>query len=284
MRNSEFDIVNVVVVRFSLRVDAWKRRMFFNEYGREPWFRYRAMLYRNTLGPSIKAQTVKPVRIYLLMDDGDRALAQQYLTGIDHTPIFASSGNQHELVARDLEIEGLTNNVAMSRIDSDDIVERRYFEKLNRRICGLLNEGHCPELIAACRGYRSNFSQIQPMYYHNGPFITRFCRRYGGESPYFHHKTIEQYVHVKDNESEWMQVIHGTNVANGFQPSTAVSLEQFMSGECGTASLAKVPIDPAWFREWAGFEMPAPALFQQAPVTSLRARFRRILRELRGKA
>ena len=258
--------------------------MFFNEIGREPWFRYRAMLYRNTLGPSIDAQTVKPVRLYLLMDVSDRDLAQRYLQGIEHTPIFASEGNQHDLVAQDLEREGLTHNIAMSRIDSDDIVERRYFEKLNRKIFTLQSEKHAPELFVACRGYRSNFSRIQPMYYHNGPFITRFCRQYAGESPYFHHKTIENYVHVKDADAQWMQVIHGTNVANGFQPANAESLAPFLSGDSGTASLKKMPFDPAWFSEWAGFSAPAPSIFEEAPVITLHSRFRKFWRVLQGKA
>lgn len=277
-------IRNVVIVRFSLRVQAWRRRMFFDERGRDAWFEYRAMLYRRTLGASLAAQTVKPVRVYLLMDAGDRALAERHLSGLPFTSVFSVDGDHHQQVAADLEREGLVDHIALSRIDSDDIVARNYFEKLNACILDSLREGGPSELFVACKGYRSNFVDLQAMYYHDGPFITRFCKRYAGETPYFDHKTSGQYPHVKDASAEWMQVIHGTNVANGFQPPNATSLDPFLDGRQGSAGLSKQPIDPAWFDAWAGFPLPSADMFDQAPVHTVRARIRRLWRNLRGKA
>lgn len=282
--NSTNSIRNVVVVRFSLRVQAWRRRTFFDDRSRHAWFKYRAMLYAHTLGASFAAQTVNPARVYLLMDAGDRALAERYLSDQRFTPVYSVNRDHHQQVAADLEREGLINNIALSRIDSDDIIARDYFEKLNVSILDSLHQGGPSRLMVACKGYRSNLVDLQAMYYHDGPFITCFCDKYAGETPYFDHKTLRDYAHVKNVSAEWMQVIHGTNVANGFQPPNATSLNAFLDGQHGTAVLAKRLIDPVWFSAWAGFQLPSASLFDDAPIHTTGARIRRLWRNLRGKA
>lgn len=281
--NNKLGIQNIVVTRFSLRVAGWRHQIYFDERGRDAWFEYRAMLYKRTLGESLSVQTVKPAKVYLLMDTGDRALAARHFPEMNFMPIFSLHGDYRRQIAADLERQGLVDNIAMSRIDSDDIIARNYFEKLNACILDSLRSGEPSELFVACKGYRTNFVDVQPMYYHNGPFITRFCSKYAGETPYFQHETLGQHAHVKDASAEWMQVIHGTNLANGFQPSNETSLDAFLEGRQGSGVLSRRLIDPAWFKEWAGFLLPSASIFDEEPVYTMRSRIRRLWRKLRGR-
>ncbi len=277
-------IHNIVVVRFSLRVAAWNHRLFFDEANRADWFAFRAKLYQQTLGAAMHAQTVKPERVYLLMDAGDRHLQERYLPAEEFTPIFTPSRESASLIASELSRDGLLDQVALTRIDSDDIVERRYFEKLNHRIQAIIDAGREPRLIVTCKGYRSNFVQIQPMYFSVAPFITLFKHRYNGDNLYgIDHSTMNDLVHDKDATAEWLQVIHGTNVANGFKPVTATTLDPYLQGDRGSAALARQPIDANWFRGWAGFDLPSPDLFDQAPISSSRGHLRKFWRKMRGK-
>lgn len=176
---------NVVITRFSLRMKSWKRRLFYDEHARESWFAFRAELYKKTLGASLAAQEVKPVRVYLLMDTGDRELQQRYLPSIGFTPLFTSAAESAEKLGADLVREGLVDNIALTRIDSDDIIERAYFRKLNTTLESFASNGDDSGLVITCRGYRSNFSVIQPLYHSIAPFVTLFHKRYTREASYF---------------------------------------------------------------------------------------------------
>lgn len=278
------EIHNVVVVRFSLRVNAWNHRLFFDEAGRKDWFAFRARLYRETLGAAIHAQTVKPARVFLLMDTGDRALQEACFPDPGFTPIFTERKDAAAQVAREITRAGLVENVAISRIDSDDIVERSYFEKINHKIQSMLGEGREPHLIVNCKGYRSNFVQIQPMYFAVAPFITLFSKVYRGDSVYaYDHSKMNEQPHEKDATAEWLQVIHGTNVANGFKPVTATSLQPYLQGDRGSVALERSPIDPDWFKTWAGFDLPGTGLFDTAPISTSRGHIRKFWRKIRGK-
>lgn len=276
-------IHNVIVVRFSLRVRAWRRRIFFDDRTRESWFKFRAELYRQTLGRSLSAQTERPSCIYLLMDAGDRSLCEKYLQGLEFVPIYV--GGMHERsVAEDLEAKGIVDNVALTRIDSDDIVAKNYLEKLNKKIRETMTPGGDGGLVITCAGYRTNFVQVQSAFHCAPPFITLFRTRYRGENVYSHdHREITEKPHVKDTDAEWMQVIHGTNVSNGFKPSNTHSLDIFKAGDKGSGFTELRPMDTDWFREWAGFELPSPDLFAQAPVMSPWSRVRKMWRAMKGK-
>lgn len=279
----EKNISNVVVVRFSIRVKAWRNRLFFDEKSRESWYKYRAELYRQTLGLSLNRQTEKPFRIYLFMDQGDRPLYEKYFNGVDFVPIF-SDHDHSQMVADDLGKLGVTNNVAITRIDSDDIVECRFFEKINAKIRELKSDGKNVCLIGSSSGYRTNFLEIQSVFHGAPPFITLFSERYAGEDVYSHdHRDIGEMDHVKDTCAEWMQVIHGTNVANIFKPANTASLEKYLDGNIGSGFTPRKPIDGDWFKSWSGFDLPDPSLFREAPIVSARSRIRRFWRGLRGK-
>lgn len=279
----QINIHNVIVVRFSIRVQAWKRRVFFDDRTRDSWFEYRAELYRQTLGRSLSMQTEQPSCVYLLMDEGDRSLCEKYLQGLEFTPIY-SGQTHHELLVEDLAAKGIVDNVAMTRIDSDDVLGKNYLKNLNAKIREAISARESTALILTCSGYRSNFVDVQSVFHCAPPFITLFSACYRGESVYFDdHREIIKKAHIKDTSAEWMQVIHGTNVSNGFKPANTKSLEVFMAGDRGSGFTELRPIDEHWFRDWSGFDLPSPNLFSRAPVASLWSRVRRLWRQLRGK-
>jgi hypothetical protein len=276
---------NVVVVKFSIRAPEWRRRTFVDETNRNEWFKYRCQLYRQTLGASMRCQTKKVDGVYVLMDTDDRALFRDHLDDGALIPIFGREQDQAR-VAEDILRRGWTRHVAISRIDSDDIVGKDHLRNLNEQIVALQDGGGCPDLMVACMGYRTNFAQIQQTYYASSPFITRYFETYTGGGVYtMAHQDIHSVPHARNFTAEWMQVIHGTNVANGFmKPKGPMpTLEDIRAGKAQTTSSKLAPVDPQWFADWAGFALPDPALFQAAPVNSWRQKLRIRWRRVRGK-
>ena len=307
------NLQNVVVVRFSLKVAEWRRRAFVNDRNRELWFAYRARLFRQTLYASLLAQT-KPVQaLYLLMDEDDPALFEKYqhewmaqtealalgnCSAPEIRPIF-SSQSPHEKVALDLLKRGQTQHVTVSRIDSDDIVARDFFEKLSRDISDALQRGEVFDYVMAAQGYKSNLRQTQRCLYGRSPFLTRYWSQFphpsqwpsADEPPTVYdvsHVRIREYRLLESLNAQWMQLLHGTNVANGFSKSHTHVLPPdlaFLKEPNSPPILceAKQPFDSAWFRAWAGFEAPDLGLFAQAPLPSAWDRFRVVWRRLKGR-
>ena len=304
---------NVVVVRFSLKVAEWRRRAFVNERNREPWFAYRARLFRQTLYASLLAQT-KPVHaLYLLMDEDDPALFERYqhelmaqtealalgnCSAPEIRPIF-SSQSPHEKVALDLLKRGQTQHVTVSRIDSDDIVARDFFEKLSQDISDALQRGDVFDYVMAAQGYKSNLRQTQRCLYGRSPFLTRYWSQFphpsqwpsADEPPTVYdvsHVRIREYRLLESLNAQWMQLLHGTNVANGFSQGQSDPSPQDLSFLKDPHSQPivceeKRPFDAEWFKAWAGFSPPNPDLFNRAPLPSLWHRLRVAWRRVKGR-
>ncbi len=279
------NIKNVVVVRFSLRVPAWRKKIFFNDKNRDAWFKFRSELYKQTLGLSIKSQTKQADRVYLLMDENDGDLYAKYLEDSYISPIFSKDSNHNWQVGEDLVRSGLCENIAMSRIDSDDIIARDYFEKINTQISELVNQGQTVEYLVACTGYRSDFSQAQPIHYIGGPFITLYKQKYSYETVYgFEHKSLLQKTYIQNYDAEWMQVIHGTNVVNGFAKPTGHTLsKEEIKDHPDTIVGDRETIDNLWFENWAGFTPPDSTILNAAPTVSMWGSVRKFFRRLKGK-
>ena len=318
---------NVVVVRFSLKVAEWRRRAFVNENNREAWFAYRARLFDQTLFASLCAQTKPVTAIYLLMDEDDRPLFEAYwlqpqelartqtrvrgstpLTakGAKPTkshspeirPIF-SSQTPHRQVALDLLERGPTQQLTMSRIDSDDIVARNFFEELSRDIGTALQVGNAFDYVMAAQGYKSNLKQMQRCLYGRSPFLTRYWAQLPSPNEWVSadtpptvydvsHIRIRDHCLLESLNAQWLQLLHGTNVANGFSKGQAEPLPQdlsFLNSPSASPILCeeKRAFDLDWFRAWAGFEPPEPALFDQAPFPSAWDRVRVAWRRWKGR-
>jgi hypothetical protein len=242
------DIINVVIIRFSVR----HRRLFIfkNEESRDNWFIFRSKLFNSYLRKCLHHQTKKPNKVYVLVDKGDRNLVEKYLN-IDNINVIYCNidmryyGNQ---ILGDLCKNKLVKNLVVSRIDSDDLINKDFFYNINQQL--LLHPA--PRLVA-CKGYRSDLTNIQSLFFTNSPFISK-CTNFGNFSvkdlcsfsPHdINHDLIDSVEHTQNHNAEWIQLIHHTNICN-----------QLLNNNIDDKLIVTplVPIDPIWFANWAGFQ------------------------------
>jgi hypothetical protein len=277
----------VAVIRFSLKVSEWRRRSFVNKHIREQWFAFRARLFRNTLGRCMQAQIKKPDRIFLLMDYSDKALFDEHFHGLDLPslrPVFSKNENHFKQVSEQLLKEGFDKDIGVTRLDSDDLICRNFFNAIEQTIFDGLRQNKAFRFVIPCSGYKSDFVEIQRCLYKRPPFYTLFCPHYEGQSVYdFSHLEVRSHPLIDCYKAEWMQLIHGTNVANGFSTKTQDDLPSFEDFARLNETLVcqrRVSMDPEWFGHWAGF--PRPDLnvtrpdFAYSLWDSIRVRWRRV--------
>jgi hypothetical protein len=210
------EISNIISVRFSLRMDPeWTKKAYGDETNRESWFRSRSGIFKRTLLASIRRQTVKPKRVFLMLDRADEHFYDKYLNTDDPLirPVFH---NHLSRIAQEIN-QDYAYNVACSRIDSDDMIAPDYIEKINSAICSSLQSGIQFDYVVACSGIRTDLNKMQEIYYGCSPFLTVFESTYSGKEVYkFNHELVEEVPHIKDRLARWAQIIHGTNISNDF--------------------------------------------------------------------
>ena len=213
-------------------------------------------------------------------------------------PIFSSQA-PHLQVAFDLLARGPTQHLTMSRIDSDDIVARNFFEELSHDIGTALQAGKSFDYVMAAQGYKSNLKQMQRCLYGRSPFLTRYWAQLPAPDEWasadnpptvydVSHVRIREHHLLESLDAQWLQLLHGTNVANGFskgQPEPLPDDLSFLNSPNASPILCeeKRAFDMDWFRAWAGFEPPEPALFDQAPFPSAWDRVRVAWRRWKGR-
>jgi hypothetical protein len=210
-------IKNVVIIRFSLKLSRdWQAIAYGSEDNRPIWFSYRMHIFINFLLNSLRNQTVKPVLVLLLMDQCDENdyLKFKLLISDIVTPIFSRNSDHFSQVNDHLNNLGL-DNIAISRIDSDDIIFSNYFELLNHACSeALLNKFNFTYIVATM-GYRVTRQYWQQVYYNCSPFLTIFCSKFNNENIYdFNHEDVILKPHIICNSARWIQVIHETNISN----------------------------------------------------------------------
>lgn len=230
-------IHNFVVARFSIRMfTAWEQKVYGDESNRENWFSSRSAIFRDTLYKSLRLQTVKPLRVFLLMDDTDRPFWEKYLDQKDSMlqPIFAPPKLGFQEVG-DRIFEESRENVAISRIDSDDIVACNYLEEVNRAMTEAIVTNRKFDYVVATRGYRSDYKSVMEIYYRCSPFVTMFKSKYNRENIYsMNHERAVEFDHISNSTARWIQVLHGNNVGNAF-------LTAFVEGDEFEAAVATGP-------------------------------------------
>lgn len=280
---------NVVVVRFSVRSKSFERNFLSTERVRERWFKFRAELFEASLGASLAAQTVKPVVTYLYFDAQDVGLVERYFPQPQFTPIFSDAGHDELMGKRLLEM-GASEHVVLSRIDSDDIVEMRYFEKIN----SLLARHHDrmalgPEtMVVSKSGHRTNFVKMQRVFHISPPFISQYFRHYSGQGAYFNHTKLssQPIPQIEDESAEWLQVIHGTNVANKFKPATFVDWEANHQRVTDSQFGPLKDFNSRWFEEWSGIAPLSPIQIgpSAVPLSGVNSWFRYTIRKMLRQA
>ena len=290
MRSDVPDFKNVVVVRFSVRSPLFEKKFLSSkaEAAREQWFKFRASLYESSLGASLSVQSVKPAATYLFFDEADRQLYEQYFHEGNFYPIFASN-THHEIMSQHIYSHGLHVHTIVSRIDSDDIIEKRYIEKINAIILAQHERKELgSQMLTACkRGYRTNFSKIQELLHASPPFINHYFANFpGGKVTFNHTKLREMKVQcIYDESAEWLQIIHGTSVANKFKsPTTGAStLNSFNNASSQFGRIQN--FNAKWFEDWSGIPSIRAELFEskRLPLSGFMSRARYIIRLWLGR-
>jgi hypothetical protein len=210
-------ITNYIAIRFSLIIPAWLEKAYAGGT-REEWFRSRCALFRRWTAASIDAQTVPPRGVLILMDIADRPLWDAYLhLPAPYLPVFCELGDSDAAVAAAIhDREGDdARNVMLSRVDSDDALASNYLEELNRTARASVTRDRPKFYIVACNGLISDLSKTQTIYCNCCPFISIFVSDYRGEGIYdFEHEKVLERQPVLNLTAVWMQVLHGTNIAN----------------------------------------------------------------------
>ncbi|MEA5088406.1 hypothetical protein [Solidesulfovibrio sp.] len=251
-------INNVVIVRFSLRImKQWEEKAYGDEIHREDWYKYRADLFTRTLYCSLCHQTMPAAKVYLVCAEGDEPYYERYLGNTSCVPIFSNPKEFNLKILSHLKTNGITENIAYSRIDSDDLISKHFLLKISNAICSSSYDNHW---FVATNGYRMNDGYIQKIYYNCSPFLTFFSKGIGTGGIYsINHEHVVQHPHTLLTCSglEWIQLIHASNIGNAFVPK---QLEDEQFNEAITSNPKQVagklkPIDADWFASWAGFPL-----------------------------
>ncbi|MBC9247764.1 hypothetical protein H4P12_13870 [Paracoccus sp. 11-3] len=214
--NESIQINNVIAIRFSLRMKKeWLQKAYGDEANREAWFAMRADIFKNWIGRAISEQTVKVHRVVVFMDTEDTYLWDKYLDlPLPFVPIFTTAADQASRLREFLYAENI-KNIVLSRVDSDDTIAIDYIENLNRDVAALIEAGERRRYIVACNGFVTNLTEIQSLYHNCCPFVSLYIKDYDGSVIYdFEHLKILGRNPVLNQNSSWMQIIHGSNIAN----------------------------------------------------------------------
>jgi len=238
-------IENVVIVRFSLKLSKeWQKQAYGSEERRSRWFAYRMYLFNEFLAPALRNQTVKSVENFVLMDAEDKNDYQKFehLISDIATPIFSINQNHFWQVSENIKKAGYAN-VALSRIDSDDIILNNYFEEVNRSI-SIATEQNIPFThIVSTQGYRVTREQWQKIYYNCSPFLTWYVGQFHGENVYdINHEKVIDKLHIQSELSRWIQIIHTTNIGNTLIDSKLNTTEFFAKLQENPKLIATKPV------------------------------------------
>lgn len=231
---------------------------------------------------------MKPIEVFLYFDIEDAGLVSESFSRTNFTPIYAIDTHEQLMGRRVLDL-GLEEHAVISRIDSDDIVERNYLSKINDLLSVRHQLGQLAEEVnvVSRSGFRTNFRKTQRVTHVSPPFVSRYFRRYAGQGAYFDHTRISEQMtpRIADDSAEWLQIIHGTNVANKFKPASRGSRED--SAEVDESWFGPTEdFDRDWFTSWSGIDpLPAESFdVQSLPLEGFRARTRHAVRRWLGQA
>lgn len=213
------NLYHIVVIRFSIRAkDKRYKQAYGSEENRESWFASRCDLFRATIHASLTRQSTAPLKVFVLFDEGDTELYKKYLNlseGFYH-PLFSKGDSGRQEVINYLKASGLAN-VALHRIDSDDLVSDVYFEKVGEAIRCAFRKGVNFKYVISAVGWKTNGVFLRKAFFNYSPFLAVFYREYNGEDVYaIRHGQVLRHPHIISSDSHWMQFIHGGNLANGF--------------------------------------------------------------------
>ena len=147
---------------------------------------------------------------FLMMDEGDRDLYDRYLNLKEdfYRPLFSHAEQGHEEIKDALKTYDL-KNIAISRVDSDDLIHCQYLEAVQDTIRTAVAKEMPFEYVVAALGYHTDGCRIKSAFFNYSPFITSFSPSDVGRSPYgFRHGDVLKHATLVCGQAQWMQFIH----------------------------------------------------------------------------
>lgn len=109
----------------------------FGGINRDKWFAYRIRLFNSLARKCLETQSVMPIKIFLLFDKNDVGLVEKYLD-VDssiyesiYVDTISDCGAEH--IYNWLESEDILDNIAITRIDSDDLISTNFLAESNKQ-------------------------------------------------------------------------------------------------------------------------------------------------------
>ena len=216
--------VHYIWTRFSLRVPQYDGAVRIDEDSREAWFAYRARIFNAGLLACARAQSVRPAGLILLMDTADRPLFERYIEPDDLIRPVYDNHERARYTASDVMKDGAKGTVHVTRVDSDDLISTNFIAAIERALDGHPSQDGMSFGVTT-KGYRSDLRFIQSFEFKAAPFITtRFDRAedHALLRPVGNHKRVLDRAPALCSEGCWMQLLHGSNVANTFLHSVRI--------------------------------------------------------------
>ena len=207
------------------------------------WLEDRFDLFERFCVPTISAQTVEDFEWIIFCDEGTadedleriRAFDPRIRIALTANTIFDPPSqrdaeprerNGYGTVLWKMHVHPFVNSetevVISTRLDNDDALNRRAFQRLRDHLGMFLESGHERWVYNPMHGYRLD-ARDRKVYHsslRNSPFQSRFERVAPGVRPLgalggHHGRASEQFPYYDDEgERIWMMVVHGGNVSN----------------------------------------------------------------------
>jgi hypothetical protein len=217
-------INNFLIVRFSIKIPSDEHQMWATANKnieeqfsiRENWFKYRVNLFEASY-ISFKFQTIPFKNIFLIFDISDEIFFKKYIKPkFNVVPIFDCNGNWKNTYTEQIQ-KICTQNVVLSRVDSDDLIDKNYVENINATIAEK-NINSQDLMVIAPYGQITDGLHVQETLINVSPFINLYCPTYSGQDVYDKsHILCLQFNHAFCQDARWIQRIHGSNVDNKFR-------------------------------------------------------------------
>jgi hypothetical protein len=220
------DTAIVLVTRYSLRERRiMKMARIQDEAMRIEWFRLRSLLFKEITLSSMMAQSLRPMRWYLLLAEGDQALLEEHVPALPEwvKPLYLQDDESvtPQFYADILDEFGWAKNLVISRLDNDDALHSDYFKSVNDEMDWSKTRSDC--YLIQERGCRWDGHRIQSFKYSTSPFLTVVSSDWKKTqpSPLVDHRKVLRYKHAflrgVADETMWMQSVHGLNASNAFR-------------------------------------------------------------------
>jgi Putative rhamnosyl transferase len=200
-------------------ITRWNVRGFGGAYRDPRWLDERQRLFESFCLPSVRRQILADFTWLILIDADTPAQARDWLTGCDPRIRLVPVGpdpRERALGIRSIIRSGSEARVITTRLDSDDAITANYLHAVRAYDWGVRRfVGFEYGLSFDCRT-----GQLGLRRYRLNPFLSLIEPREHAESVH-----VQRHEHVPSDELislasiGWLQVIHGTNLANTLQGS-----------------------------------------------------------------